>query len=159
MLLQLVTVRGLKKVKIRLGTWHQADVHFLDVISQMPRLPEVLQSDSIKCLVGASIALVKPIVTTVQISTHKDLPLLFSGAWPSLKKVIFASLGAENSTALCLTGVLHTVQWLSLAFSKHEALANMSRGNWRWLALTKLDLRFCMVLPREPAVLADHEWP
>ena len=155
-------VRGLKAIKIRLGTWHPPGVHFLDVLSQTPRLLEMLQPDSIKCLLGTSIALrklVKPIITSVQISSHNDLPLLFSGGWPSLQIVSFASLGVEDSTALYLTGVLHTVQWLSLTFGKHEALANMTRGNWPWLALTKLELRLFMVLPREAAVLADHEWP
>ena len=155
-------VEGLKALKIRLGTWHQPGVHFLDVISQTPRLLDMLQPDSIKCLLGTSTALrklVKPIITSIQISSHNDLPLLFGGGWPSLQRVTFASLGVEDSTALYLTGELHSVQWLSLAFCKHEALANMTRGNWPWLALTKLDLRFYMVLPRELAVLADHQWP
>ncbi len=121
-----------------------------------------MQSDSIKCLLGTSSALrklLKPIITSNQVSSHSDLPLLFSGGWPRLQKVSFASLGVDDSTALYLTGVLHTVQWLSLTFGNHEALANMTRGNWPWLALTKLDLRLFMVLPMEAAVLADHEWP
>ena len=161
LLRQVIMGRGLK-VKARLGTWHQPGLHFVEVISQTPRLLEILQPDSIKWLLGTSKALrklVKPIITSNQVSSHNDLPLLFSGGWPSLQRVSFACLGVQDSTTLYLTGVLHTVQWLSLAFGKHEALANMTRGNWPWLALTKLDSRFFTVMPRETAVLADHKWP
>lgn len=154
--------RRLKAIKIRLGTWHLPGLHLDALISQTPRLLEMLQPDSIKCLLGTSKALrklLKPVITSIQISTHNDLPLLFCRGWPRLQRVSFASLRVDDSTALYLTGVLHTVQWLSLTFGKHEAFANMTRDSWPWLALTKLDMSFFMALPRETAVLADHEWP
>ncbi len=154
--------RGLKAIKIRLGTWHLPGLHLDEVISQTPRLLEMLQPDSIRCLLGTGTALrklVKPFITSIKIFSHNDLPLLVSGGWPSLQRVSYASLRVEDSTALYLTGVLHTVQWLSLTFGKHEALANMTRDSWPWLALTKLDMSLFMALPRETAVLADHEWP
>lgn len=58
--------RRLKAIKIRLGTWHLPGLHLDEVISQTPRLLEMLQPDSIKCLLGTSTALrkvVKPIIT------------------------------------------------------------------------------------------------